>query len=101
MDAETIIALANACNPWNKGAVTRLNEKIIRILQAEKIILEENSSQDCVPGTIVAIDEKGIEVSVTHNNRIRILYIYIDEGFLAASQLAASGISAGNCFQVI
>ena len=101
MDADTIIALVNACNPWNKGAVTKCNQKIIRILQAEKIILEENSSQDCVPGTIVAIDEKGIEVSVTYNNRIRILYIYIDEGFLAASQLAASGISAGNCFQVI
>ena len=101
MDAETIIALANACNPWNKGAVTKLNEKIIRILQAEKILLEVNSLVDCVPGTIVAIDEKGIEVSVTHNNRIRISYIYIDEGFLAAFQLAASGISAGNCFQVI
>ena len=34
MDAETIIALANACNPWNKGAVTKLNNRILRILVA-------------------------------------------------------------------
>src|SRR5882757_3740068 len=29
MDADTIIALINACNPWNKGAVTSINNKII------------------------------------------------------------------------
>ena len=101
MDAETIIALANACNPWNKGAVTKLNDKIIRVLEVEKINIDEGSTQGLAPGVIHAISEKGVEISALHNSLLRLKYIYIDEGFLHASKLFGLGISVGNSFQVI
>ena len=37
MDASSIIALVNACNPWNKGAVAKINNWVIRLLEVEKI----------------------------------------------------------------
>ena len=101
MDAETIIALANACNPWNKGAVTKLNNKIIRVLEAEKIIVENNTDKAIAPGNIIAIEEKGIIVSTIFNSRIRVTYVYTDEGFLPASRMRELGFSAGNMFQEI
>ena len=100
MDAETIIALTNACNPWNKGAVTKINNKLIRILESEKIIIDQNTVQPVSPGAILAIDEKGIVVSVINNARLLIKYIYIDEGFLPASRLAEIGFTIGNSFQL-
>ena len=101
MDAETIIALANACNPWNKGAVTKLNNKIIRILGAEKITVENSTDKVITPGNILAIDEKGIIVSTIFNCRVRVIYVYTDEGFLPASRMRELGFSAGNVFQEI
>ena len=101
MDAETIIALANACNPWNKGAVTKLNDKIIRVLEVEKINIDEGSTQGLAPGVIHRISEKGVEISALHDSLLRLKYIYIDEGFLHASILSGLGISVGNSFQVI
>ena len=101
MEPETIIALTNACNPWNKGAVTKINHKIIRILEAEKIQQEVTSNPPVAPGTILSIDEKGIIVSTTQNGRLRLIYIYSDEGFLPASKLEGLGIRKGNTFQII
>lgn len=101
MDAETIIALVNACNPWNKGAVTKINNRLIRILESEKIIAGENTVQQVAPGVIQAIDEKGIVVSAINNTSLIIKYVYIDEGFLPASRLAEIGFAIGNNFQII
>ena len=58
MDADSIIALINACNPWNKGAVTRFNNQVLRFLTASK--LPEHLFETREPGTILSIEEKGI-----------------------------------------
>lgn len=98
MNAGEIIALINACNPWNKGAVTKLNYKIIRVLSAEKVEPEYEGNEDVMPGTILSIDDKGILISLINNSRLRITYIYTDEGFMHASAITLLGFSTGSKF---
>jgi len=98
MDAATIIALINACNPWNKGAITKLNNKIIRLLEATFI---EGPGIPVVPGTITAIDEKGLTVAALNNQSVCIQIIYIDEGFLLANRLKQFGVLPGARFGLV
>ncbi len=99
MDADSIIALINACNPWNKGAVTKINNKVIRFLEAEK--LPAHSFIQKEPGYILAIEEKGITVSTIHETAILVRIIYADEGFLPAHYLSRLGVVPGNRFEII
>jgi methionyl-tRNA formyltransferase len=99
MDADAIIALINACNPWNKGAITSINNKIIRLLEAEK--LPVNNTQETIPGTVLAIENDSITVAVINGETIRINYVCIDEGFLRAGKLTYVGVTPGNCFVAV
>jgi methionyl-tRNA formyltransferase len=99
MDADSIIALIKACNPWNKGAVAKINNQVIRLLDAEK--LPGNSSLNKEPGFILAMDENGITVSTIHNGAILVRIIYADEGFLRAHFLGRLGVAPGNRFETI
>lgn len=98
MDAETIIALINACNPWNKGAATKLNYKIIRLLEAKKVEHPVHESGTVLTGTIAAINEQGILISLRNNDWLRVTYIYADEGFLHASRIVELGFGVGGRF---
>lgn len=99
MDADSIIALIKACNPWNKGAVAKINNQVIRLLDAEK--LPGNSSLNKEPGYILAMDENGITVSTIHDGAILVRIIYAEEGFLPAHYLVRLGVVAGNRFELI
>ncbi|MFC0771844.1 methionyl-tRNA formyltransferase [Terrimonas alba] len=98
MDASSIIALINACNPWNKGAVTKINNQVIRLLEAEK--LTANPSLYKEPGYIIAFEENGMIVSTLHGEAIIVKMIYAVEGFLMASRLNQLGILPGNRFEI-
>jgi len=98
MDADSVIALINACNPWNKGAVTKMNNQVIRLLDAEK--LQGNSSLYKEPGYITAIEENGMIVSTIHDQAIRVRIVYADEGFLPAYHLRLLGGAPGKRFEV-
>ncbi|MEP6674463.1 MAG: formyltransferase family protein [Ferruginibacter sp.] len=99
MDAATIVALINACNPWNKGAVTKLNGNIVRLLEAETIsILPETAK---AAGTIIAFEKEFIIISTINDQAIRVGIIYIDEGFLMAVRLKQLGIHPGSCFEMV
>ena len=98
MEASTIIALINACNPWNKGAITKLNNKIIRVMEATCI---EKPTTPALPGTIIAIDERGVVVAALHNQGVCIQIIYIDEGFLLAKRLKQFGVMPGARFSLV
>jgi|CXWL01.1.fsa_nt_gi methionyl-tRNA formyltransferase len=93
MDAATIIALVNACNPWNKGAVTKLNNKVIRILEAS--CTDWPQMPEKIPGTIIAIDDRGLVVAALNNQAVFVQLIYIDEGFLLAKRLKQFGVMPG------
>ena len=99
MDAFDIAALINACNPWNKGAVTMLNYKIMRLLDAQPEMLL--STLESAPGTILSFENDAVKVSTINNQAIWINIIYNDEGFLAAGRLKDFGTSIGNRFNNI
>lgn len=99
MDASSIIALINACNPWNKGAVAKINNRVIRLLDVEKIM--ENSSVFKEAGYIIALDKDGMAVSTINDQAILVRIIYVEEGFLIASQLNRLGVTPGSRFEII
>ena len=97
MNAGAIISLVNACNPWNKGAVTSINNKIVRLLNVEKTESEE--AVTVLPGTVLSINESNLSVAVIGQHALRINFIYIDEGFLRAGSLLNLGVRVGSKFQ--
>lgn len=96
MEAAAIIALINACNPWNKGAVTVLNNKIIRLLSAVHDVEMDTGSVS--PGTITEANKNFIAVAVKPAGVLKIDYFYLDEGFLHANALVRMGIQKGGRF---
>lgn len=99
MAAAGIVALINACNPWNKGAVAMLNNKIIRLLRA----VEDNGYDygGATPGTIVHIDEDFLYVAVKPAGVLKVSHVYTDEGFLVPADLLKLGLRKGVVFQSI
>lgn len=98
MDALSIIALINACNPWNKGAVTRLNTKIIRLL--ETYVMDTNTLEQ-IPGTILSIDDRGMIIAAKDNMNVCVQVVYIDEGFLQAKRLIQFGVMPGAVLSIV
>jgi len=99
MNAASIVALINACNPWNKGAVTKLNSNIIRLLEAYPVT--SDSLTVAVPGTILSVDENGLTIAVADNEVICVRMIYSDEGFLMAGRLKDFAITSGQRFETV
>ena len=96
MDGASIVALANACNPWNKGAVTRIGDRIIRILAARKIYPEEHENK--TPGTILGMDDNGMRIQTLYGEAIEVKLFYTEEGFMLATDIARLGINPGSVF---
>jgi len=99
MDASSIIALINACNPWNKGAVAKINNRVIRLLAVEKIM--DNSSVLKEAGYIIALNEDGMAVSTINDQAILVKIVYVEEGFLLASHLKRLGVASESRFEII
>lgn len=97
MDAASIVALINACNPWNKGAVTKIQNTMVRFLLAEP--KENNGTKEVLPGTILSFENSHMTVAAFNNSCIEVKLIYIDEGFLPPAQLRFKGILPGMRFE--
>lgn len=96
MSAEKIIRLVNACNPWNKGAGTSINNWVIGITEAE---ISEAGSEEKLPGTIIFCDKpNGLTVQTSDNKKLIINIIYTNEGFFSGWKLGEFGVTAGMMF---
>lgn len=97
MDSAAIKALANACNPWNKGCGATIGNRIIGITE---VAVTGNSLSDETPaGTIVHCDEhNGLIVKTKDGKLLRLNIIYLNEGFFSGSRLASFGIKPGMRF---
>jgi methionyl-tRNA formyltransferase len=84
MDAPEIIALINACNPWNTGADASFLGEQIKIISA---LLVEEGHGNIAPGTILQIEEDSINVACSDNQQIAIQIISTDEGIMTAKQM--------------
>jgi methionyl-tRNA formyltransferase len=98
MDASSIVALVNACNPWNKGAVAKINNRVIRLLEVEKLM--ENSSGQNEAGYIIKLNEDGLFVSTINDEAILVRIVYVEEGFIPASRLSRLGVAPGARFEI-
>jgi methionyl-tRNA formyltransferase len=97
MKADAIIALTNACNPYNNGAATLLNHKLIRFLHVEKI--ESATPHQMQPGTILFIDADNLEIATLAGEHINVKFLYTEEGYLTPASLLALGVTKGLCFK--
>jgi methionyl-tRNA formyltransferase len=99
MDADTIVALVNACNPWNKGAVTKISNQIIRLVEAEKIATSSSSQK--IAGQIISIDESGMIIAAINDQAIRVTLIYTEEGFFSLLRMKRPGLVPGGRFEKV
>lgn len=97
MTAAEIVRLVNACNPWNKGAGTFINDWFIGITEAAITGKDETT---VAPGTIIACDEEnGLIIKTLDNYKLSINIIYTNEGFFSGHRLSAFGITTGMLLQ--
>lgn len=83
MDADEIIALINACNPWNTGADATLLGQQVKIIVAS-ILHEPHKNQ---LGTIVSLTNT-INIACEDNKQIAIEILSTDQGIMTAKQFA-------------
>ncbi|PXY42920.1 methionyl-tRNA formyltransferase [Flavobacterium hydrophilum] len=81
MTADEIISLINACNPWNNGADTTLQEKRIKIISARLLNKPHNNQT----GTIVSITDT-LNIACKDNEQIAVEILSTDAGIMTASQ---------------
>lgn len=93
-DAETVEALARACNPWNKGAYTQWNGWNIRVV--ESTVVHGMDHHPGLPGTVLSLDrDQGCIVKCNDNTYLRLDIVYTDEGFMSGYKLVDFGIKKG------
>ncbi len=98
MDMEEIMAMVNAGNPWNKGAITKLNETEYRILQISPANVDHNLPDD--PGLIYYADDKqGVFVICKNKQLIRIDCIYASQGYISMGRIIGLGLIKGKKFE--
>lgn len=96
MEAEEIRSLINACNPWNKGAITLIKDFQVRITEAE--VLDEEINENLMPGTIVSLNSKGLLIATKDRKVLKATIVYCPEGFISGQRLVFLGIKEGDCF---
>lgn len=91
--ADEIVALVNACNPWNKGAYTMYNGMPLRITEAAVVINSEANS--VALGEIIEINNTGIQVQCL-NSTLNIKVVTVEEGIYTGYSFAQyCGIKKG------
>jgi methionyl-tRNA formyltransferase len=97
MNCGEIIRMINACNPWNKGAGTTINNWFLGITEAEEA--GNTIDETVLPGTIIACNkEEGLIVLTKDRKALKINIIYTQEGFFSGHRLADFGLSPGDIF---
>lgn len=74
MGAEEICRLVNACNPWNNGADTVINNRPLKIIAAG--FADETHGKD--PGTILSRDASAMRIACI-DNQVLLVHILSDE----------------------
>ena len=96
MNSNEIRNLVRACNPWNKGAGTRIGEMVVGILEVD--ILPEESIKNFHAGTIVSLNSGGLQIATKDRKLLKVNVVYCPEGFMSGQRLAEFGIKEGDRF---
>ncbi len=94
MSRDEIRALVNACNPWNKGAVTSYNGWRFAICDTK--IVGNKIAIETKPGTIVAMDERqGLVLACKEQKALCVESVFCEEGIMAGYKLRRFGLKIG------
>jgi methionyl-tRNA formyltransferase len=98
MNAATIVRVVNACNPWNKGAGTIINNWFIGITEVEMVgDIEEKA---ILAGAILACNKnEGLTIATCDKKKLKINIVYLQEGFYSGYRLQDFGIKKDMQFQ--
>ena len=96
MDANEIVALIKACNPWNKGAIARINGLDVKIIEANA-----NTSSVGKVGEVFHPYKNGMEVRCINNTSLDIKTMYSRFGYQTGELLTSFGIKMGDFFEKI
>ena len=97
MTANEIVALINACNPWNTGADSTYMGKQIKIISA--FCSNEIAIHNKNPGTILKInDNSTFNIACSENEQITIELLSTDEGIMTAKQFINTKNRIGHSF---
>lgn len=95
MQACEIVALVNACNPWNVGADTLVNGHSIKVV-ASTLLKQQHQQQ---PGAILALDAlTGLHVACIEDHIVSLDIISTDLGITAGHLIKSLGIRIGHQF---
>jgi methionyl-tRNA formyltransferase len=94
MSAAEIINLINACNPWNKGAISLYNNNEVKLLDAELSTLPQ---QTLPAGTILNAHEH-LEVVCLNGQVLQVNILNINGIFIPARFAAKFGFAKGQRF---
>jgi methionyl-tRNA formyltransferase len=98
MSAAVIVRLANACNPWNKGAGAFINNWFIGITEAE--IAGDMSEDNILPGTVLACNKsEGLLIASSDKKKLKVNIVYLQEGFYSGYRIAEFGVKEGMKFE--
>jgi methionyl-tRNA formyltransferase len=84
MTGSEIIALINACNPWNKGADATLLGEQIKIITASLLHSKHNNQ----PGTIVSMTDT-LNIACNDNQQIAIEILSTEQGIMSAQKFGS------------
>jgi methionyl-tRNA formyltransferase len=97
MNASQVQALACACNPWLKGAVTQIKGWTIGITSATPC--DVPVTEGTLPGTILRISkEQGLVVACHEQAAVVVDVVYTEEGYFAGHQLSKFNIQINDRF---
>lgn len=97
MSSTQVIRLVNACNPWNKGAGSVINNMGIWLTYAERSDIAVPTAAR--PGQIIGLDAKnGLIINCFDNKAIRVNIICTEAGFFPGEKLASFGIKVNEIF---
>jgi len=94
MAAIEIERLCRACNHWNNGALTSINNFPLKIVEVKMI---NGNSKNESPGTILQnLETKEVTVATFDNKQLSIKIAYTEDlGFFSNDKLSELGIQAG------
>lgn len=96
MRADEIIRQINACNGWNKGALTTIKGMPCKIIDAIKLKIK--STAGIVPGNIIQLKDE-CWVACTNNEMLSITFINFDGNFVPARLFDKYGLRKGDRFE--
>lgn len=94
--AAEIVALVNACNPWNRGAIASIHHLPLRIIAVTSQVRKPG---DFAIGEVICADNvNGLCIACGKNEQIRADICMINNEFIATPNIHLTGIQAGFMF---